>query len=769
MADGTMTFVVDMDDSKAQAQLNKLKKEIEDLGKEIDTATRKRDYAAEKLKQARAMQASWKEGTTPFSKAEWESMYGQDITKYQTQVDTLNQEIADLTSKLATAKTEAGGVAKRLASAEIPVEQTEQQVEEIDEKVEETNRDLEKTEQQMIKVGNATKTSSKHMSGIKSHAAGLGKKLLSMVKAVFIFQAISAALRGVKQWLGGVIQADSELSASLAQLKGALRTAAQPILQVLIPALRTLITWITKAVTAIASLIASLFGSTIEQSAAAAESLYNEQNALEGVGGAAGKAAKSMAGFDEINQLTAQSGGGGGGAQAVDFKPIEGYGDILDKLKGFMDKYHINEAIDKIKNSINNLAAAWKNFIDSPTGKYLKQLLVDITGDSLYLGLTLIADALQIIADVLNGDWKSAWEHLKELGLDVYIGLAQLIADIFGKGDEFREGKDKVKKAILENGLFGAADALAKDKELQDVVKQIKEGRGNENPFEYTDTGTGTPMDELDVWWFKFKQSFDEYKKKWDDAWDTLSETAGAVWANFKQSWNDEWDLFVADLSIDWKDIKDWWAVVKSRIVDAWWVLKSWWHQNITPAIDNIFQPFKDAWEAIKTFYETNIKTPIEKAGEAVGEAFTNGLDSGLAKIKEIINGLIGTIETALNWIVNKVNSISIDIPNKGIYGDFAGQHIGFNLQPISIPRLAQGAVIPPNKEFLAMLGDQRSGTNIEAPLDTIVAAFRQAVGGNVNRPIVLMLDRRELGRAVVDVYGQETARVGLKLGGVYG
>ena len=51
------------------------------------------------------------------------------------------------------------------------------------------------------------------------------------------------------------------------------------------------------------------------------------------------------------------------------------------------------------------------------------------------------------------------------------------------------------------------------------------------------------------------------------------------------------------------------------------------------------------------------------------------------------------------------------------------------SLGSINVPHLAKGAVIPPNNKFLAMLGDQTSGTNIEAPLDTIVDAFKQVVG----------------------------------------
>jgi hypothetical protein len=49
------------------------------------------------------------------------------------------------------------------------------------------------------------------------------------------------------------------------------------------------------------------------------------------------------------------------------------------------------------------------------------------------------------------------------------------------------------------------------------------------------------------------------------------------------------------------------------------------------------------------------------------------------------------------------------------------------------IPRLAQGAVIPPNSEFLAVLGDQKQGTNIETPLETMVQAFNMALNARGN------------------------------------
>ena len=128
--------------------------------------------------------------------------------------------------------------------------------------------------------------------------------------------------------------------------------------------------------------------------------------------------------------------------------------------------------------------------------------------------------------------------------------------------------------------------------------------------------------------------------------------------------------------------------------------------------------------------------------------------------------------EKMINWIVNGLNKISFDVPDwvPGI----GGKTFGFNIPEakfgrVSIPRLAQGAVIPPNREFLAVLGDQKQGTNIEAPLQTIVDAFNIALQGNANyasgkTEVVLEIDGRELGRAVVEQGDRENRRIGTRL-----
>ena len=87
-----------------------------------------------------------------------------------------------------------------------------------------------------------------------------------------------------------------------------------------------------------------------------------------------------------------------------------------------------------------------------------------------------------------------------------------------------------------------------------------------------------------------------------------------------------------------------------------------------------------------------------------------------------------------------------------------------------SIPALAQGAVIPPNREFLAVLGDQKQGTNIEAPLSTIeqaVANVMNRIGYGGEQTVNLYVDKEQLGKVVYKLNKAETRRIGVNLAGV--
>ena len=112
--------------------------------------------------------------------------------------------------------------------------------------------------------------------------------------------------------------------------------------------------------------------------------------------------------------------------------------------------------------------------------------------------------------------------------------------------------------------------------------------------------------------------------------------------------------------------------------------------------------------------------------------------------IKDALNLGISLVNKFIDWINDH---LVIKIPKVTIpfLGTFGGQVIRPFTIP-NIPYLAQGAVIPPNREFLAVLGDQKQGTNIEAPLSTIEQALenvmnRRGYGGEQIIENVLMLD----------------------------
>ena len=126
---------------------------------------------------------------------------------------------------------------------------------------------------------------------------------------------------------------------------------------------------------------------------------------------------------------------------------------------------------------------------------------------------------------------------------------------------------------------------------------------------------------------------------------------------------------------------------------------------------------------------------------------------------------MISALETALNWIVDKINSLEIVNP-------FNGEEIWSpNIPRFSfsrIPKLATGTVVPANfGEFTAILGDNKREPEIVSPLSTMKQALREVMaeaGGmeNKNITVVMQVNKRELGRVVYELNNEETQRVGI-------
>lgn len=186
--------------------------------------------------------------------------------------------------------------------------------------------------------------------------------------------------------------------------------------------------------------------------------------------------------------------------------------------------------------------------------------------------------------------------------------------------------------------------------------------------------------------------------------------------------------------------------------------------------LNAFFANVKNIWESIKKIFSgiINFITGVftgdwKKAWNGVKDIFAGvfGLFESIIKapingVIGLINSLIGGIVDGINLVISALNGLKFDVPDwvPGI----GGSTMGFNIpkiEKIKIPYLATGAVIPPNAPFMAMLGDQRHGTNIEAPLDTIkqaVAEVMTNMNSNVRHgDIVIEISGREIFRVIRD------------------
>jgi len=156
---------------------------------------------------------------------------------------------------------------------------------------------------------------------------------------------------------------------------------------------------------------------------------------------------------------------------------------------------------------------------------------------------------------------------------------------------------------------------------------------------------------------------------------------------------------------------------------------------------EHIFQPFIDGF---KNAFDIHSPSGVmENMGEYIIEGLLNGL-------KNMWGSITSWIEDKVGWIIDKFQSVKDKVSgffSGGGSGD-SGQSYSSRtysmrslsapyvhpaiakLSNIEIPKLATGAVLPANREFLALVGDQKHGTNVEAPLDMIRQANREAVLG---------------------------------------
>jgi hypothetical protein len=146
--------------------------------------------------------------------------------------------------------------------------------------------------------------------------------------------------------------------------------------------------------------------------------------------------------------------------------------------------------------------------------------------------------------------------------------------------------------------------------------------------------------------------------------------------------------------------------------------------------------------------------------GALIGAIFGGGVFGG------IVGGGIGlTLGLAITWGNVKTSG------GFGGTGGILGRSTGGRSASYSLPGLATGTVVPPNREFLAVLGDNKTETEVVSPLSTMKQAVLEALresggmgGGKKQMTIVFEGELAALARILRPYIEEEGKRVGVSL-----
>lgn len=542
------------------------------------------------------------------------------------------------------------------------------------------------------------------------------KRIAGLAKRVFIFTMITKALRTMRKMLLSTIGADKQMSTSLAQIRGNLISAFAPIYNYILPAIRTLLAWLAKLTAVVSVFINSLFGKTASQADASAKALYNQASATKAAGDAAEKTKKQLSGLDEMNRWESKdSSGGGGGSSGIAPKF-----DLSDQVD--------TEKIGKIAAVVRELSpyvaavaagfAAWKigkKFLGNLSKS--KQLALAVAG-AVLMAINVV-DMLKngINFDNLTGYIIGAAAAVTGLGLAFGVlggAITAIVAGVVLLGVAIRD--------VIKNG-FNSKNLTAITVALLTIGGAIA-----------IITGAWIPLliaaiAAVVVW----------IVAKWTSIKDWISKTISSIDAAFEQHLAnvEEGVAAAVDWVIEkWTAVKDWfsglWEKVSSGAVAAWDGIKS-----AFKSVPEWFQSkFRDAWQKVKDVFST---------GGRIWSGIKEGIES---TFHTVVNAIIRGMNTIIAVPFNKINSMLNTIRNAHFLGISPFQNMwGVNPLPVpQIPMLARGAVIPANRQFLAVLGDQRNGNNLEAPESLLRQIVREEAGSAGSRyEFIARLDRRTL------------------------
>ncbi len=447
---------------------------------------------------------------------------------------------------------------------------------------------------------------------------------------------------------------------------------------------------------------------------------------------------------------------------------IELLGKVADLLKALWENilqpfiaWIIDNVLPKI---LPVIKAVWDELVK----------FVGYVSDAINSIITVIGGIIDFLTGVFSGDWELAFKGLQtvvegfvegirtivsgiwEIGKDIIFGLMQGIVDaIVGIGDWIH---DHIFKPFMDafKSLFGIHSPSTV---MAEMGKYIIQGLLN---------GILSLVGDVKAIWEGMKETA-------VNIWNGVKDFLGNTWNSIKQTASQVWDGIKQNLSEKWNNIKSGAKAtfdnVKNGIKESWTNIKS----NVKESAENVKTNIANAWAKAKETTASawgNIKEKAVSSAQSMAGSVRDkfsGVQSAISnfsssaqniwsrawegmqgKVGSVLDSVKNTISSVFGWISSTIGSLgnslrsltSRVISSRSTSSYSYGRSYSFtpasapvyqssafdSLKTTPIPKLATGAVIPANKEFLAVLGDQKHGTNVEAPLDTIKKANRESI-----------------------------------------
>lgn len=535
-------------------------------------------------------------------------------------------------------------------------------------------------------------------------ARRFGKRLAGVVSSALVFSLISRGLRQITEYMGKALRTNKEFVDTSNQLKGSLLTAFQPLYETLLPAIISGMEVLAKYALVIGRFFASITGKSAEQMKENASALYDQASATEAAGDAAKKASKQISGFDELNVMQNQYGG------SADFN-LEGI-DLNSKLTEMVVMG--SEAILAlgVLLALSGLNIPLGIFMIAMGAAGLYQSVAENWGS---LG-GRVATTLDVILTIIYGALFVIGIILAFSGANIPLGIGMIIAGATGMASEVGLNWNAIREMLQTPigaiiGLLGGALLVA-------IGFLVCFAGGWPLGIGLIVAGAASLATTVAV--------------NWNTITEALRGPIGALVVLISGA------LLVVGILLCLSGVGIPLGIgllaagatgLVTTVAVNWDALK----EPIMSVLASILAIISGASLVIGVLLclsgaGIGLGLALIFAGIKGSTAAWNLSDNPITRfVKNLANGIIGIINT----IADAINDL-FHIDFKGL--KIAGAEIipAFNAQLIRLPKipmLAQGAVIPPNKEFMAVLGDQRNGTNIEAPLATIEEAVARVTG----------------------------------------